>query len=59
MHIHRAEIVARLRARGLSARADWVDRELPRMVDTNLNGSLLRMLDIHPATMTPADIASG
>ncbi|GAB3980694.1 hypothetical protein V1634_28045 [Plantactinospora veratri] len=59
MHIHRAEIVARLRARGLSARADWVDRQLPRMVDTNLNGSLLRTLDIQPATMTPADITSG
>lgn len=59
MHIHRAEIVENLRARGLLARADWVDRELPRMVDTNLNSSLLRMLDIHPATMTPADIASG
>ncbi len=55
MHIDKAEIVAILRSRGLDARADWVDRELPPIIDTDANGSLLRMLDINPATIAPAD----
>jgi hypothetical protein len=49
MHIDKAEIIASLRARGLHARADWVDRELPTMVDTYKHGSLLRMLGVDPA----------
>lgn len=58
VNIDKAEIVATLRARGLDARADWVDRELPDLVDTYKNGALLRMLDIDPAAIHRADGAS-
>lgn len=58
MHIDKAEIVATLRSKGLHARADWADRELPRLVDTYKNGSLLRTLDIDPAAMSPVEVAS-
>jgi hypothetical protein len=57
MHIDKAEIVATLRSRGLQDRADWVDRDLPRIIDTHKNGSLLRMLDIDPTSMSPVDLA--
>lgn len=49
MQVDRAQITALLRARGLDARADWVERVLPGVVDTHKNGSLLRMLQIDPA----------
>jgi hypothetical protein len=58
MYIDKADIVATLRSRGLNERAEWVDRDLPRLVDTSKNAALLRMLDIDAATMTPADPAS-
>jgi hypothetical protein len=58
VHIDKAEIIALLRSRGLNARADWVDREFHRLVDTDSNGSLLQMLNIDPAIMSPAEIAS-
>lgn len=51
MHIDKAEIVAVLRSRGLHDRANWVDRELPQVVDTYTNGSLLRMLRIDPVVL--------
>ncbi|HZM82176.1 MAG TPA: hypothetical protein VFC19_41180 [Candidatus Limnocylindrales bacterium] len=51
MHIGKAEIVAVLRSRGLHDRADWVDRELPQLVDTHTNSSLLRMLHIDPEAL--------
>lgn len=47
MHIDKAAIVATLRARGLPERADWVDRQLPPLVDTAHNASLLRTLGIN------------
>jgi len=56
VNIDKADIVATLRSRGLHDRADWVDRELPDVVDTYKNGALLRMLDIDPATMRTADV---
>jgi hypothetical protein len=58
MHIDKTEIIAMLRSRGLHARADWVDRELPRLVDTNKNDVLLQMLDIDAVTMSPVEVAS-
>jgi hypothetical protein len=58
MHIDRAEIVASLRSRGLDARADWVDRSLPPMVDTHEHHSLLRMLGVHPAVTTADKVGS-
>jgi len=51
-HLDKAEIVAVLRSRGLHARADWVDRDLPDLVDTDRNAALLEMLDIDPAAIT-------
>jgi hypothetical protein len=58
VQIDKAEIIATLRSRGLQARADWVDRTLPQLVDTYRNGALLRMLDVDPAAMTPVDVSS-
>lgn len=53
-YVDKAEIVATLRSRGLHARADWVDRELPQLVDTYRNAALLRILDIDPAALSPS-----
>jgi hypothetical protein len=55
VYIDKAQIIATLRSRGMNERADWVDRDLPQLVDTLKNVALLRMLDIDVATMTPAD----
>jgi hypothetical protein len=55
MHVARSEIVEILRSRGLPERADWVERDLPPLVDTHKNGTLLRMLGIDPATMSAVD----
>jgi hypothetical protein len=54
-YVEKAEIVATLRSRGLNARADWVDRELPELVDIYRNAALLRTLDIEPGhgTLSP------
>jgi len=49
VNIDKAAIVGTLRARGRLERADWVDRQLPPLVDTVKNASLLRMLGIDPA----------
>jgi hypothetical protein len=58
MYVDKAEIIAILRSRGLHARADWVDRELPRFVDTYKNAALLRTLDIDAAAISPVDVDS-
>jgi hypothetical protein len=58
MHIDKTEIVATLRSRGLHAKADWVERQLPPLIDTDTNGALLEMLDIDPAGMSPVDLTS-
>jgi hypothetical protein len=57
MHIDKAEIIAILRSRGQNDRADWVDRQLPDIVDTYQNGALLQMLNIDLSTMSPVDVA--
>jgi hypothetical protein len=58
MYIEKAEIVAALRSRGLHARADWVDGQLPGLVDTEKNASLLTMLGIDSAGLSPAHASS-
>ena len=58
MHVDKAEIIAVLRSRGLDARADWVDRQLPQLVDTYQNGALLQLLNIDSGTLTSVDVAS-
>jgi hypothetical protein len=50
-HVDKSRIVEILRSRGLHDRADWVDRELPGVVDTHENSSLLRMLQIDAAAI--------
>jgi hypothetical protein len=44
--IAKSAITAKLRERGLNARADWVDRELPDEVDPLLHGGLLSTLNL-------------
>jgi hypothetical protein len=46
-------VVATLRARDLHGRADWVERELPALIDTARHSSLLRTLDINVDNLTP------
>ena len=58
MHIDKTEIISALRSRGLNARADWVDRELPELVDAYKNAALLQMLGVDPAGISPAQVAS-
>jgi hypothetical protein len=53
-HVDRAQIIKVLRARGLHDRADWVGRELPPVIDTHKNSSLLRMLQIDPTAIDEA-----
>jgi hypothetical protein len=55
VQIDKAEIIIALRSRGQPDRADWVDRTLPEIVDTQQNGALLKMLDIDLAALTPVD----
>jgi hypothetical protein len=55
MKVLRAQVVATLRDRGLNARADWADRTLPDIVDTEANAGLLRTLAIAPESLQSAD----
>jgi hypothetical protein len=57
MHVARSEIIVILRSRGLLDRADWVQRDLPPVVDTDKNAALLRMLDIDVTSMSPVDVS--
>jgi hypothetical protein len=54
----KAEIVSVLRSRGLDARADWFERELPELVDVLHNRSLLSTLSIDPVLLAEADAVS-
>jgi lambda repressor-like predicted transcriptional regulator len=56
--VHRADIIATLRSRGLDDRADWAERQLPEAVDTVKNAALLRMLNIDISGMTPVENAA-
>jgi hypothetical protein len=44
--IRKTVVVATLRSRDLDGRADWVEKELPELIDTAKNASLLRTLGI-------------
>jgi hypothetical protein len=57
MYIEKTEIIADLRARGLNERADWVDRDLPPLVDTQKHSALLHLLGIDMSTITVVDVA--
>ncbi len=53
--VRKSEIVSILRSRGKGARADWFERELPAIVDTGENSSLLATLDIDVNALRSAD----
>jgi lambda repressor-like predicted transcriptional regulator len=55
MQVHRSDIIAALRSRGLHDRAAWAERQLPEAVDTESNAALLRMLKIDTAEMKPVE----
>jgi hypothetical protein len=58
LYVDKAKVVAQLRFRQLHARADWVDRELPVLIDTYKNAALLRTLGIDLDAMAPGDVAA-
>jgi hypothetical protein len=49
--IDKSAIVAILRQRNLDARADWVERTLPAVIDTNQHAGLLATLHISPSDL--------
>lgn len=51
--VEKSMVVATLRARGLHGRADWVEKELPALIDTARNGSLLHTLGIDVDALAP------
>jgi hypothetical protein len=55
MNVYKAQLVSILRGRGLNARADWADRTLPDIVDTEANAALLKTLAITPESLQPID----
>ncbi|MCW2639278.1 MAG: hypothetical protein JWP76_1584 [Dactylosporangium sp.] len=58
-YVQKDKVVAVLRSREQHARADWVDRELPGLVDTYKNSALLKMLGIDLDAMPPVDAPPG
>jgi hypothetical protein len=56
VHVNKAEVMAQLRSRQLHARADWVDRELPELIDTYKNSAPLKMLGIDLDAVAPANM---
>jgi hypothetical protein len=53
MCVKKAVVVATLRSRDLHGRADWVDKELPPLIDTAKNSGLLHTLGIDLDTLAP------
>jgi len=58
VYVDKAEILAQLRYRQLHARADWVDRSLPALIDTHENAALLRMLGIELDTAAHDEVVT-
>jgi hypothetical protein len=52
--VEKTVVVATLRSRDLHGRADWVEKELPALIDTARNASLLQTLGINVDTLTSA-----
>jgi hypothetical protein len=55
--VHRSDIIAVLKSRGLDDRAAWAERQLPEAVDIEKNAALLRMLKVDTSDMTPVENA--
>jgi hypothetical protein len=49
--VDKRKILQILRDRGLHARAEWVDRQLPERVDLEKNAGLLATLHISPSDL--------
>jgi hypothetical protein len=49
--VDKRKILQILRERGLHARAEWVDRQLPPRVDLEKNAGLLATLHISPSEL--------
>jgi hypothetical protein len=58
VYVDKAKVIADLRSRQLHARADWVDRELPGLIDTYKNSALLKMLGTDLDAMAPATVVA-
>ena len=58
VYADKAKVVAQLRSRQLHAKADWVDRELPGLIDTYKNSALLEMLGIDLDAIAPANVVA-
>lgn len=54
MEVSKSVIIEMLRAGGKLERAEFVDRQLPELVDVHRNAGLLRMLGIDPAALVDA-----
>ncbi|MER6591790.1 hypothetical protein ABT214_08060 [Micromonospora purpureochromogenes] len=54
MRIARDRIVTVLRERGQQMRADWIERELPELVDPAQHVGLLATLHLDPADLVDA-----
>jgi hypothetical protein len=55
VYADKAKVIAELRSRQLHARADWVDRQLPELIDTYKNAALFRMLGIDADAMVTSE----
>jgi hypothetical protein len=51
--VRKTVVVASLRSRDLHDRANWVDKELPALIDTAENAALLQMLGIDVDALAP------
>ena len=52
--IDKQVILKALRDRGQDVRADWVDKELPDEVDTQVHAGILSTLRLDPAELSPS-----
>ena len=50
--VQKTAVVATLRSRDLHHRADWVEKELPALIDTARNAALLKTLGINVDALT-------
>ncbi|GAA0804651.1 hypothetical protein [Spirilliplanes yamanashiensis] len=58
VYVDKTEVIAQLRERRLHARALWVDREFPGLIDAGRNQSLLRMLGIDVDAVTAGELTA-
>jgi hypothetical protein len=56
--VDKSKVIAALRSRNLDERADWVDRELPALIDIQRNSALLKMLGIDIDTVESGDVVT-